>query len=252
MTFSQADLRIARNVVRQMRGRVGELVAASDWRDLEQVARIALWHASEEFDETVGVPWTAWIVQRVRQRVFDELRRLRGRTGARLQQPVGVPVVSAHPDDMAEQRDEVAHVRRAISRLPVRWRFVLDRRLAGWSHERIAQVLGIKIGMSWWLACDAKKRLAAILAESEPAPEPRRLLVVAPAGEIWPLAQVEREAIEQALRVTMDVREAARRLGVGRATIYRKLALWGRTLSDYIHGQSDTESNRPRSDRRAV
>lgn len=43
-------------------------------------------------------------------------------------------------------------------------------------------------------------------------------------GEITPLADLERDAILRALRVTDgNVQEAARRLGIGRATIYRKL-----------------------------
>ena len=47
-----------------------------------------------------------------------------------------------------------------------------------------------------------------------------------PTGEttvIIPLAELEKRAIENAIRVTGSIAKAAQALGIGRATIYRKL-----------------------------
>jgi DNA-binding NtrC family response regulator len=50
-------------------------------------------------------------------------------------------------------------------------------------------------------------------------------VVAAPANEVVPLAELERRAIENALRVTGGrVAKAAKLLGIGRATLYRRLA----------------------------
>lgn len=50
-------------------------------------------------------------------------------------------------------------------------------------------------------------------------------IVAAPADEVVPLAELERRAIEHALRVTGGrVAKAAKLLGIGRATLYRRLA----------------------------
>jgi DNA-binding NtrC family response regulator len=49
--------------------------------------------------------------------------------------------------------------------------------------------------------------------------------VAAPSDEVVPLAELERRAIEHALRVTGGrVAKAAKLLGIGRATLYRRLA----------------------------
>ncbi len=50
-------------------------------------------------------------------------------------------------------------------------------------------------------------------------------IVATPANEVVPLAELERRAIEHALRVTGGrVAKAAKLLGIGRATLYRRLA----------------------------
>jgi DNA-binding NtrC family response regulator len=50
-------------------------------------------------------------------------------------------------------------------------------------------------------------------------------IVAAPSNEVVPLAELERRAIEHALRVTGGrVAKAAKLLGIGRATLYRRLA----------------------------
>jgi len=50
-------------------------------------------------------------------------------------------------------------------------------------------------------------------------------LVAASSDEVVPLAELERHAIEHALRVTGGrVAKAAKLLGIGRATLYRRLA----------------------------
>jgi len=52
---------------------------------------------------------------------------------------------------------------------------------------------------------------------------------------IRPLADVERETIEVALRITRgDVALAARLLKIGKATIYRRLYVWGTTSDAYV------------------
>lgn len=69
------------------------------------------------------------------------------------------------------------------------------------------------------------RALAPAAVESPPAPEPRpEPVVVGVEGEIVPLDELERRAILHALRVTGgNVTRAARALGIGRATMYRKL-----------------------------
>lgn len=48
--------------------------------------------------------------------------------------------------------------------------------------------------------------------------------------DILPLAEMERQAIMQALlQVGGDKSEAARRLGIGKSTLYRKLKRYGMT-----------------------
>ena len=48
--------------------------------------------------------------------------------------------------------------------------------------------------------------------------------------EILPIAELERQAIAQALAMLDgNVSEASRRLGIGRATLYRKMARYGLT-----------------------
>jgi DNA-binding NtrC family response regulator len=50
-------------------------------------------------------------------------------------------------------------------------------------------------------------------------------VVTAPTDEVVPLGELERRAIEHALRVTGGrVARAAKLLGIGRATLYRRLA----------------------------
>jgi two-component system response regulator HydG len=54
------------------------------------------------------------------------------------------------------------------------------------------------------------------------------------AGGITPLAQLEKKAILDALRQSGgDKLLAARKLGIGKTTIYRKLAAFGRTKGDW-------------------
>jgi transcriptional regulator of acetoin/glycerol metabolism len=51
----------------------------------------------------------------------------------------------------------------------------------------------------------------------------------APAASIVPLEVLERDAIERAIRaLDGNVSLAAERLGIGRATLYRKIAQYGR------------------------
>ncbi|MCH2108641.1 MAG: sigma-54 dependent transcriptional regulator [Polyangiaceae bacterium] len=55
--------------------------------------------------------------------------------------------------------------------------------------------------------------------------------LVFPENEVIPLREIERKAIEHALRVTRgSVSAAAQKLGIGRATLYRRLASFEQTL----------------------
>lgn len=56
-----------------------------------------------------------------------------------------------------------------------------------------------------------------------------RLLVVEvldEVGDFRPLEDIERDVIRLALAICRDRSTAARRLGIGRSTLYRKLALY--------------------------
>ncbi|HYM09713.1 MAG TPA: sigma-54 dependent transcriptional regulator [Bryobacterales bacterium] len=62
-------------------------------------------------------------------------------------------------------------------------------------------------------------------AEASPAAEPRR---TAAPGEVAPLAEVEKLAIEHAMKVARgNIQKAARMLGIGKTTLYRKLKDYG-------------------------
>lgn len=63
-----------------------------------------------------------------------------------------------------------------------------------------------------------------VIGESEPASADARLPLVGTDGHVRPLGEIESETIRFAIgRYGGNLSEAARRLGIGRSTLYRRL-----------------------------
>lgn len=73
------------------------------------------------------------------------------------------------------------------------------------------------------VAADRVGYRVALAALNEVERINRELDVIRAGDSIRTLVDVERAEIERAIRVSCNVKEAARRLGVGTATVYRKL-----------------------------
>jgi len=169
----------------------------------------------------------AWAGRADKWEIVDEIRRNRGRglaprcplTGAETSPDPG-------PHELAERREAVERLLCRVAKLPDDLRWLVEQRLAGDRLQDTAEVLGLTYSRAWRLW---RKALDGIINPVDAAPEIRiKAIDDAELEAIRPIDDVKREAVAAALRATRgDVEHAARRLKVGKATLYRWLKRWG-------------------------
>jgi RNA polymerase sigma-70 factor (ECF subfamily) len=141
-------------------------VDAAAAEEVVQDVFVALWRKGETFDPARGA-FKSWLVQIVRRRSINEIRRAKSRGGDRAD---GDDALAQLPDD-AMQPDEaqwLAHrrqvLRAAVDALPAPQRQAVS--LAFFdelTHEQIASVMGTPVGTTKTRIRLALKRLAPVL-----------------------------------------------------------------------------------------
>ena len=227
------DAEVARSVARRLAGR---------WRldpdDAEQIATIAVWRAREQYDPGCGWSWPAVARRAARNALVDEVRRILGRHGGSKLDLTGYtpPTGEGSVVETAHASDEAAQLRAAVSNLPSQHRFVLSGILDGETCEALAGKLGVGLHRVWQLRREAEAEVPRLMVRRLPPVKQRPMIRhIGPrvtyrrrGPSIVPLATLEREAVEAALLKTGGgVRAAAQELGMGKATLYRRLREWG-------------------------
>lgn len=197
--------------------------ATGDREDIAQIVRLALWQAEQTFDPARGLLLDAYARRCARNAVVDARRAACGRDGRRPQF-----VAEIELETVDHEPDETPAIAERLALLDDRHRLVVERRLAAVPLADIARELGVtvsRVGQMQRAAWRAmRRRISQRKTPAAPAPlapEPR------PTPRIRPLEDVEREAIEAALRATGGhVVAAAQGLRIGRMTLYRRLRRW--------------------------
>ena len=162
--FKAGDADAVREVYRQYAGPV-HTVARSIVRDPELAAEVVqqtfvkAWRAAQRFDGDRDL--APWLYSIARNTAVDILRfeSKPTRGGHEAEVDVGIET------DTFEQTWESYEVRRAVDALPEGEREVVHRSHAlGYTHEQIAEQLGIPVGTVKSRSGRAHKRLAAALA----------------------------------------------------------------------------------------
>ena len=161
---------------RHLRSNLGEDLHAAGCLGLLRACE--LWDASRGLDvATLAVPW-------IRSAMTAELRRSGAirrperveveRMPTRVQFPLDLEGFSAivdprapDPAELAERAEEAALLTAAIAELPDDEREVIERRLAGLTHDQAAEALGTKEPRARLLADRAKRRLRERLAPDD-------------------------------------------------------------------------------------
>ena len=94
--------------------------------DLEQEARVAVWHCTRHYDPSRGVPFAAYAFPRVKGRVLMSVRRRRW-TEATAEGAIAAsqPADSADPGDAIQRAQEAEQLRTGLGKLPVAERCLL-------------------------------------------------------------------------------------------------------------------------------
>jgi RNA polymerase sigma factor (sigma-70 family) len=119
-------------------------------------ARRGLWQASLSYDESRGVPFTAWAAIRMKGEIADEIRRLQGRPDQPRPQVVSLTalegrihgesaagVVPDTSDDGLIAEEQLRQCFRAIDKLPPRHRRVLIDGVNEVPQAVTAEALGV-------------------------------------------------------------------------------------------------------------
>jgi RNA polymerase sigma-70 factor (ECF subfamily) len=135
--------------------------------DLTEEALVTVYRQRHRYDlDRAFAPWLYGIARLV----WKDYLRHRGREISRtvpLDAANGVPASELGPSDMAEVRQEVEAVRRAIEQLPEEQKaaFIL-RHYQGLSYEEIAEALQVPLGTIKWRIHESMRRLEASLVSS--------------------------------------------------------------------------------------
>jgi RNA polymerase sigma-70 factor (ECF subfamily) len=141
-------------------------VDAAAAEEVVQDVFVALWKKGETFDPARGA-FKSWLVQIVRRRAINEIRRAKSRGGERAD---GEETLAQLPDDAlaADEAQWLAHrrqvLRAAVDALPAPQRQAVS--LAFFdelTHEQIASVMGTPVGTTKTRIRLALKRLAPVL-----------------------------------------------------------------------------------------
>src|SRR5579859_6184877 len=141
-------------------------VDAAAAEEVVQDVFVALWRKGETFDPARGA-FKSWLVQIVRRRAINEIRRAKSRGGDRAN---GDETLAQLPDDAisADEAQWLAHrrqvLRAAVDALPAPQRQAVS--LAFFdelTHEQIASVMGTPVGTTKTRIRLALKRLAPVL-----------------------------------------------------------------------------------------
>jgi RNA polymerase sigma-70 factor (ECF subfamily) len=158
---SAAFGRLALRHRERVRGLLFRLLGAADVDDEEQEVFLAAWRGLGGFrGEASFATWLASIVVNRARRVLRRRREVPAALDAEHPDP------GAAPPERARAAERNGRVVRAVSALPVKLRiaFVL-RYVEGMSGEETARVLGIPSGTVRSRLFEARRRLAADLAE---------------------------------------------------------------------------------------
>jgi RNA polymerase sigma-70 factor (ECF subfamily) len=125
---------------------MGEPQAAED---VTQEAFISIWRTSASYDAARGSV-RAWLLQIVRNRAIDAIRRAAARPVRMDFDDDGLidsQVAPEETDAEASRRERARHVRRALKGLPQDQAQVIGMAyFGGFSHSEIAEVLGTPLG----------------------------------------------------------------------------------------------------------
>jgi RNA polymerase sigma factor (sigma-70 family) len=94
--------------------------------DLEQEARVAVWHCTRHYDPTRGVPFAAYAFRRVKCRVLMAVRRRRWiEATAECAIAASLPAEAVDPDESIAQEQQRGQLVRGLGGLPAAERCVL-------------------------------------------------------------------------------------------------------------------------------
>jgi RNA polymerase sigma-70 factor (ECF subfamily) len=132
--------------------------------DAEDVVQDAFIRALQSLDECRDAErFGAWLMQIVRNRANDVLRRQKVRAACSLDE-VAPPAAPDRTDALAEQGEVEARVEQAMEGLTRLQRAVVQlHTLEDWSHAEVASRLGITEGSARVHLFNARKRLRAAL-----------------------------------------------------------------------------------------
>ena len=191
----QSDGEAESVVEREVRRRRLFNVTVGDDDDLRQAGMIGAWRARQKFNGTEE-QWPGFLRINVRNAIIDEMRRLIGRKGDR---PRSVEMLE-HPVTFdPEPTDEPTQPRKV--------------RLCGWCGAALPDS---RRDTRCKECRRVQHRVHAIRRRLEQLRKRQASLV-------RPLEDVEREHIEFSVRLVGDIKLVAKLLGIGRATLYRKL-----------------------------
>jgi RNA polymerase sigma-70 factor, ECF subfamily len=136
--------------------------------DAEDVVQDACVRAVRFFASLRDNDARAWLLTIVRNAWFSRVGRRTPETHSiHLSELTDEPSDSAlDPEALLSQRDTVAHVRKALTELPVDFREVIVlRELEGFSYKEIAMVIDAPIGTVMSRLARARERLSAVLQQ---------------------------------------------------------------------------------------
>lgn len=137
--------------------------------DAEDVVQDACVRAVRFFASLRDNDARAWLLTIVRNAWYSRVaRRMPEAHSIDISELAHEPSDSAlDPEALLSQRDTVAHVREALTELPVDFREVIVlRELEGFSYKEIAMVINAPIGTVMSRLARARERLSAVLQQS--------------------------------------------------------------------------------------
>lgn len=112
-----------------------------------------------------GTSFPAWLMMIARNTIIDEQRK--HRPTADIENPTIEPQLRANstPESIAIQREQQQRVRQAISQLNPRQQRMVELRIAGYSGQEIADIMGISLNGVRTAHSRAYKKLRELLAD---------------------------------------------------------------------------------------
>ncbi len=131
--------------------------------DLGQDVFLAVYRSLPMFDETKGVPFSAWIFTVARNRCLTVLRQRRTR---KQEEPIAADLLDSNrktPEEMVLNREQLSALAACLRQIPEPFRETILMSLEGKSVEDIAQCYGVAMGTVKSRLFRAKERMKLLV-----------------------------------------------------------------------------------------